>query len=202
VLTELEGEAAWLLREFDLRKPPGAKAIVQRHLGAGAVRVASIVGADAKLCPDVHGRTLIFVRPRLSPESFRWAVLHELAEWHLQRVGYRSEDVEQAAELLTAALVVPRESYRGALRVHGEAWEQLALGFATTQTCIALRHGEITGEPLAVVAPATVRVRGQEWAWPPEPELRRLARATRPGLRRGVLTDDRRRIVLLAENAD
>jgi len=182
VLSDLEGEAAWLLRDFDLRKPPGARAVVQRHLGPGALRTAgNLVGADAKLLPDLHGRTLIFVRSKLEPAAFRWAVLHEVAEWHLQRVGYRGENVELAAELLTAALVVPRESYKVALRLHGEEWEQLALGFATTQTCIALRHGEVTGEPLAVVAPLTVRVRGEEWAWPDERELRRVARAGRPG---------------------
>src|SRR5678815_3153392 len=95
MLSEIEGEAAWLLREFDLRKPPGARAVVQRHLGPGAIRTAGgIVGADAKLLADLHGRSLIFVRPKLSPERFRWAVFHELAEWHLQQIRYQAPDIE------------------------------------------------------------------------------------------------------------
>jgi hypothetical protein len=199
MLTEIEGEAAWLLRDFDPRKPPGARAIVGRHLGEGAIKTApAIVGADAKLLPDLRGRSLIFVRSRLPPESFRWAVLHELAEWHLARIGYRGEHVEQAAELLTAALVVPRESYKTALRMHGEEWEQLALGFCATQSCLVLRHGEVTDEPLALVAPTTVRVRGCEWTWPEERAIRQLARAEGAGVRRARLTDDRRRVVLIA----
>lgn len=197
---DIEGEAAWLLRDFD--RAPGARALVARHLGDGAIlSVANMKGGDACLIM-LHGRPTICVRRKLSPTAFRWAVLHELAEWHLQRVDYRGADVEHVAEALTAALVVPRDAYRRARRERGESWEQLALDFMATQTCVALRHGEVTGEPLAVVAPATVRVRGREWTWPDEGGLRRLAREVRPGLRRAVLTDDRRRVVLLADDAE
>ncbi len=155
----------------------------------------------------VDHRPTICVRARLGKEALRWAILHELAEWHLQRVGYRGEDVELVAEALTAALVVPRDAYRKALRVHGDPtvdgarWKQLAFDFSTSQTCVALRHGEVTDEPLAVVAPTTVRVRGREWTWPDELGLRQLARAERPGLRRAKLTDDPRRVVLAADDA-
>jgi hypothetical protein len=213
---DIEGEAAWLLREFD--RTPGARALVVHHLGEGAVvTLSGMRGRDAQLI-TLHGRPTICVRPKLTREGLRWAVLHELAEWHLQRLGYRREDVEHVAEALTAALVVPRDAYRKAVRVHGDptadprtpradgeptTWEQLAIDFSTTQTCIVLRHGEITDEPLAVVAPATARVRGREWSWPAdERALRRLAREGGPGLRRAVLTDDRRRVALLAEDVE
>ncbi len=200
MLAEIEGEAAWLLRDFDLRRPPGARALVAHHLGEGAVLVLrGMRGRDAQLITH-HGRPTICVRPGLTKGSLRWALMHELAEWHLQQhVGYRAEDAEEIAELLTAALVVPRETYGRALRERGEQWEQLALDFGTSQTCVALRHGEVTDEPLAVVAPLRVRVRGKEWTWPDERSLRALAREQRPGLRRAPLTDDRRRVVLVAE---
>jgi hypothetical protein len=195
---DVEGEAAWLLRDFE--RAPGARALVARHLGEGSILVVpGLRGGDAKI-HTVNHRPTICVRAKLGKESLRWAILHELAEWHLQRVGYRGEDVELVAEALTAALVVPRRDYQKALRTHGERWEQLAIDFSTTQTCVALRHGEVTDEPLAVIAPATVRVRGREWTWPEERAIRLLARAERPGLRRAKLTDDPRRVVLVADD--
>jgi hypothetical protein len=56
----------------------------------------------------------------------------------------------------------------------------------------------VTGRPIAVVAPATVRVRGDEWGWPTEREIRRLVLEPVPELVRVSLTDERRRWALLA----
>ncbi len=65
---------------------------------------------------------------------------------------------------------------------------------------MGLRIGEVTAEPVALVSPKLVRVRGDDWGWPSEREIRRLSRgADGPQLLRIVrLTDDPRRVFLRA----
>lgn len=62
---------------------------------------------------------------------------------------------------------------------------------------MALRIGEVTGEPIALVSRKAVRVRGDEWGWPSEEEIRRLSRGDLPPELRAVrLTDDPKRVFL------
>lgn len=193
-----ETEAAWLLRDADSRCPPGAQALVRHHLGRDAIiRLRGLVGADAAFTL-VNGSPKIAIRRGLSPERERWALLHELAEWHLAKLGYEEEDVEDAAEAIAAALVAPREAYRDALAVHGRRFRHLAREFLTTQTAVALRLGEVTGTPVVVIAPARVRVRGDEWAWPVDVSSLAKARRLPQEVKRVSLTDDPRRRVLFA----
>lgn len=195
MLAEQEAEARWLLRDFDA--PPGARALVEHHLGHGAVLVVrGMAGREAELI-TLRGRPTICVRARLSPVALRWALLHELAEWHLQRIAYREPDVEHMANAIAAALAAPRDAFLRAVRDAQDDFAALAELFSTTQTCAALRLGEVTGQPIAVIAPALVRVRGDDWAWPDERALRRYAREACPWRRRPI-TDARRRAAILA----
>ena len=199
-MLDADAEAGWLLRDFDARHPPGARAVVRHHLGADAIiRVSGLIGAPAELAM-VHGEFRIALRQRIGPEAERWFLLHELGEWRLKQLDYREDDIELVAEAIAAALVLPREAYRIELREHGRHFRSLARAFLTPETAAALRLGEVTGEPVAVIAPARIRVRGDEdWVWPPEEQLRWIAAARQmpPGVRRVVLTDDRRRRVLM-----
>lgn len=203
MLLDPEGEARYLLRDFDARRPPSARQLIERHLGPGSiVRLqGSAVGPDGDRGWS-RGRPVIVVRRRLSPAGERWVLLHELAEHHLSTIGYREDDSEDTAEAITAALVLPSEAFRVATRDHGHRIPSLARQFIATQTAAALRIGEVEHRPVAVVAPSHIRVRGpnsEEFAWPAESKLRELARARRlpPEVRRVALTDDRRRRALL-----
>lgn len=82
-----------------------------------------------------------------------------------------------------------------ALGEHPDEWELLAELFGTDSTAVVLRAAELTGRPLAVVTPSRVYARGRA-EWPDEQTLRAWARNGAPGLRRAVLRDDRRRVVL------
>jgi hypothetical protein len=193
-----EAEADELLGD-ERDDAPGARALVARHLGSDAIVVLrNMRGRDAELV-KLHGRYVVCVRAKLSPSSLRWALLHELAEWHLARAGYREPDIERQAERITAALVAPRRPFRWAVREEGDrAYESLARGFVTTETSVARRLGEVEHRPVAVVAPTHVHVAGPEhWEWG---DVRALVRADRPGLAKVRLSDDRRRLVLLVED--
>lgn len=197
-MIDAEAEADLLLGDHR-DDVPGARMVVARHLGSEAVVVLRHMrGRDAELV-KLHGRHVICVRPKLPPAQLRWALLHELAEWHLARMSYEEPDVERQAERLTAALVAPRRPFRAALREEGErAYGELARGFLTTETSVARRFGEVEHRPIAVVAPTHVHVSGPEhWEWG---DVRALVRCDRPGLAKVPLTDDRRRLVLLVED--
>lgn len=199
-MLDVEGDAALLLEAFS--RPPSAKALAEHHMGKGAIVrwPGRPGGPDAELV-QIDGRPRVAIRSHLDRIALRWAVCHEVAEWHLLRLDYRERDIEAVAEALTAALVMPREDFRAAMRELGRRdLRALAHEFMVTQTAAALRVGEAGFSPVAVVAPTHVHVRSDDdWAWPAEPELRRLAKARRlpTDVARVTLTDDRRRRALL-----
>jgi len=140
----------------------------------------------------------VYLRPRLPPERARFALAHELAEWWLRRTGYAGERVEDVANHLGAALVAPRSRVVRLVRAR-PTFAELASELEATESLAALRVGEVTGEPLALVSPALVRVRGEPWAWPPEDELRRARRGDVPRGLVKVSLEERGRVVLRAE---
>jgi hypothetical protein len=132
----------------------------------------------------------------LPPARRNFAVAHELAHWLLRdRAG---EETEPACDYLAAALVAPRQAFLKLVQKHDARFTRLAKAFATSETLVALRFGETTFEPLAVVAPLTVRVRGAAYSWPSEPLLRQFAAMPKPGLRKAVLKDEPLRTALRA----
>lgn len=144
----------------------------------------------------------IILSRSLLPLYALFAVGHELGHWLLARHGYDGDDEERAADYLGAALLAPRRAFLAARRALGDDLPALADALSMTETGAALRLGEVLGVPLAVVAPARVRVRGpKEWVWPDEGTLRRWARRPAPGVRKTKLRDDPRRVMLGVEDA-
>ena len=150
----------------------------------------------------VGARFRAYVSNRLGPFRAAFALAHELAHVHLGILEHGAPELEALCDGIAACVLCPRRAFRAAVSEHGrQAWAQLALDFGTDETCAALRVGEVVGIPLVVVAPRSIRVRGDAWTWPDERALRRLARNGGPGVERAVLRDDARRVVLVADDA-
>lgn len=187
---------------FDPDEAASPIRIAKGSLGPDGVRVVphSALPNDAKLAM-VNGRRFIFLRKGLPRERLLYAIAHELAELVLH--GQVDERIEDACNAIAGAVLAPRRAFFKRLREVGRDFEQLALPFGMTQTASALRLGETTDEPLVAVSPVIVRVRGRDFGWPSEPEIRRIARGPeRPGVRKVPLTDDRRRVVLIGEEIE
>lgn len=195
---ELEGiaHAAYTEAGLDPERPCVPR-LARGLLGADAIqRGPRPLHAPAALV-RVGGAWRIILARSLPRLCAMFAVGHELGHWLLARHGYDSADEERAADYLGAALIAPRRAFLAARRALGEDLPALAEAFSMTETGVALRLGEVTGAPLAVIAPARVRVRGpEEWVWPDELTLRRWARRPVPGIRKTTLTDDPRRVML------
>lgn len=202
MLTEcVEGIARDLLRSAgaDETERTRPSELVRALLGPGSlysVHARSLPG-DGSLA-IVDGEPRVYIRQRLSPVRKRWAICHELAEWWLWREGVRDSGIENAADGIAAALLLPRLAFLRAQREVGPKYHQIAGWFDVTESCAALRSGEVTGEPLALVAPTRVRIRGADFVWGSEEQIRALARKPNPWVHRARLSDDRRRLALTA----
>lgn len=195
MLTEREIEAlaeeAIRAAGFDPADLPDAVRLARRLVGPVRTFAPACLPGDAVLA-RVGGERRIYVRGRLPPIRLRWAVLHECAEALLEGGGYRERDVEVVADRLAASLGVPRPAARKACRQRGPEWRQLALDFRTTQSCAALRFGEVTGWPTLLVTPKSVRDRGEPYHWPSNEEL--LTRRKIPGIVKTKLRDAPKRV--------
>jgi IrrE N-terminal-like domain len=147
----------------------------------------------------VNGEEMIFLRRKLSDAQERFLIYHELAERLLRKSG--DELTELSCVQLAACLRMPPPAFRQLVRVVGFDLPKLAAPWCASETGAALRWLETTGTPGVVVTPGDIRVRGEEWAWPDEGELRRLARARNlpAGLRKVHIRDRRGAVVLMAE---
>jgi hypothetical protein len=197
-MIDVECKADFLLRPFD--KVPGARALLERHLGPGCITVVTMKRHGNAELVELHGRPHVCLRTKLTKVESRWALCHELAEWRLTQLDYREEDREAIAEGLTAALVTPRPALFRAVQRRGRDLPALAETFITTQTSVALRLAEARCiEAAAVVRPGLVHVRAPDgFVLPSESELKRAAAGEPSQLERHVLTDARRRVALLA----
>jgi hypothetical protein len=194
-LDEIEGEAALLLRQGgqDDGGPPRVLELARAALGPGGIEAVPHRALPGDGClATVQGERRIYVRTGLSPLRLRWVVAHELGHLSLC-LDSSSRQNEDACDAFAAALLLPRRGFQVALREVGANYSKLARWFVATESCVALRLGEVTDVPLALVAPARVRTRGAEFAWPAD-----LRAARMPGVRRATLRDDRRRVVMRA----
>lgn len=195
---DAEGAARWIYERagIDPEAPPGPSKLAQA-LGI-VVATAPRRAAWGHGCIVRQGeKWSIWLAPRLPEHHQAFAVAHELAEWAHRS---RSEAVsEPLCDATAAAILAPWTAFRAQLDGGAPDFPRLAAAFRTTESCVALRLGEVTGRPLALVTPAAVRVRGDEWSWPDEATVRRLVRADdRHGLGLIRLGDERGRAVLLA----
>ena len=201
---ELEGisDAAYEQAGLDPDRPHVPR-LARALLGPGAIqRGPRPLHAPAALV-RVGDAWRIIVARSLPPLYALFAVGHELGHYLLARHGYDGDDEERAADYLAGALLAPRRTFATAHRALGDDLPALAGAFSMTETGAALRLGEVTRAPLAVVSPQRVRVRGPDtWVWPDERTLRAWVHRPMPGLRKTRLTDDPRRVVLGVDDAD
>jgi len=191
---EIEGAADGLLR-WAGDQAPGIVALAERLLGAGCVRAVhagALPGVAA--VARVGGNWRIYIRARASAEQQTFAIAHELAHWCLGETATETE-----CDALAAALVMPWRPYLAAARSIGQSWSVLAQRFVCTESAVALRWGEVVHDPLVLIAPRVVRVRGAPWTWPhDERQLRGLAKASRENVSVSTLDGDHRRVLLIA----
>lgn len=206
VVQQGEDEAGLVLARagLDDDEPVGAREIIARLLGPQALRIvrpSELGGADGEIV-RVGSRWQIRVSSRLSPERAAFVALHELAHWHLGRLDH-DDETETLCDAIAGALACPWRAFADASRELGARFDLLADIFAVEPSCAALRYGEVRGEPLALVSPQRVRVRGSNWAWGDERDVRRLAQAERlpPSLQRVRVSAADARIVLFADTA-
>lgn len=188
-------EAERLYRRAGLDIAAGAppSALVRGLLGRAALRWLDdpwIPGGGA--LARVGDQWRVYLRRDLPLSQVRFIALHELSHWALGPGA-----TEDECDALAARLLAPRPAFERALLETGPSYTRLARWFGCTETFAALRFGEVTEEPLVVVAPANVRIRGRSYSWPSEPELRGLVKAHRlPGLSKATLRDDPMRTAL------
>ena len=195
---DIEGEADRLYRVAGLDSGTAAPIIwlATELLGAGAVVPVHMLREPGGAClVRVNGQARIYFRSRLPPMRRDFAIGHELAHWCL-RDAEEGLELERACDALAAALIAPRAAFLKVVARHGARFTRLAKAFATTESLAALRFGETTLEPLALVTPQSVRVRGAVYLWPSEAAIRGLASNAKPGLRKAKLHDDPNRCAL------
>lgn len=134
---------------------------------------------------STDGRAILY-------DGSRGALVHELAHVACARAGLPEPHDERFVAAVAVRLLVPGQAYRRALRA-GLDRAALAEAFRVRETCVALRAGEVTSEPIAIVTPTHVHARG-DWPWPAEDVLRRMVRDRVRWLRVEQLGDDRRRV--------
>lgn len=193
---DLEGLAEWAYQAARLSddSPASCLELAQRLLGGHVIPSHDVVTARLARTP---GGYTIHLRPGLPTVDARWLVAHEIAEWLLEQEDYREADAESVADALAARLIAPRRAIREALR-WGVEVPELAEACGSTQSCALLRQSEVSGAPTALVTPARIYVRGDEWGWPGETDVRRLVVVSHPGLTKVRIADARRRVGLVA----
>jgi hypothetical protein len=192
---EREAERIYRFARADLAQGASPEKLAGRLLGADSIRTvpADLLPAGGALV-RIGSAWRVYLRRGIRPRHARFTVMHELSHWALGPGA-----TEEECDALAACLLAPRPAVERLLREGVSTYTKLASWFGCTETFAALRYGEITDEPLVVVAPATVRMRGREWSWPAENELRGLVKARRvPGLRKVRLRDDPGRVALRA----
>jgi Zn-dependent peptidase ImmA (M78 family) len=133
-------------------------------------------------CVSPGYTSLIFVNARLSRKRIAFAVAHELAEVELTRLGYDDPDREEAADRFGAAILLPRPAVIVALR--SQRWrgvQDFASRLGVSSVCAALRLGEVTTDPVAVVDKGRAVTRGVD-RWPEPPAKLAKCRTLPPGL--------------------
>jgi hypothetical protein len=122
-------------------------------------------------------------------------ILHGLGHYAVQLMGAEIRD-ERLAISVTARLKVPMPAFKRAIRA-GLGRHSLAQQFGVKETCVALRYGEATGEPIAIITPSRIYAAG-EWPWPAEDVLRRMVRERHRTIRTERMRDPKRLLVRLA----
>lgn len=185
--------------DCDPHEPESPFRLARLFLGPGCIERGRFSAPAVTFI--LNGRRRIAVRRGVPIEYAAFYVGHELGHAVLEEAGYRDDDLEQQCDLFAGALLAPRPAVVRLHRAFGFDLGAIADEVGSTETWAALRLGEVLRVPLAVIAPLTTRVRGpDEWVWPEELTLRRWAQRPPPGLAKTKLTDDPRRVLLVADD--
>jgi hypothetical protein len=199
VIFDAEAEALQFLIDngFDPWEPPHIETVAAAACGSRGIVIVPRLPVPARFRPLTNS---IEIRPSLTRVQHGYCLAHELGERYAFRTGVPEEFVEEYSNRFGTAVLVPAPALKAALRALGRNLPALARAFHTSQTIITLRLGEVTRSPLALVTPRKVFVRGEEFCWPDERELRRVAVASvvPEELERRELTDAPKRVVLWA----
>jgi hypothetical protein len=140
----------------------------------------------------IEGNTVYY-----DPSNPRWiaTLFHALGHRAVRFAGSEIQD-ERLVIAVAARLTVPVIAFRRALRA-GLGRHSLAQQFGVNETCAALRYGEVTGDPVAIITPRRIYAAG-EWPWPAADVLRRMVRERHRGIRAERMRDPQRVLVRLA----
>lgn len=183
---------------LDVGEPACPLALARALLGPGNVRTAPLhaLPGDAAIT-KVNGSWRIYLREGTPPRRARFAICHELSHWTLG-----VDRSERDCDRLAAALIAPRAAFLRAAKACGPRLTKLAALFSASESCMALRLGEVTLDPVALVTRDEVRIRGVVFGWPSEARLREMAVRRAPSwLKKCRLRDDGSRTVLRPEPA-
>lgn len=196
----IEGLAGDIYRAAHARpcRPEDPAKLASKLLGSGSVRFVGpeVLRRHNAAVARIGEEWRIYLRSDLDPVTQRFSIAHELAEWFLARHGIDAPEVEHSADAVAAAILVPLRYARAACAARGPRWKQLAMDFSTTESCAALRYGEVTGHPLALITASSIRERGAPLLWPSDDELR--SDTPCPGIKKARLRDDPCRLVASA----
>src|SRR5262245_27311373 len=144
---------------FLTETPVEPEKLARKLLGPLSVRFVGfdVLRTHAAALARLGKEWRVYLRKGLPAVERRFCCAHELAEWFLADRCVPDPHPEQSADCLAAALLAPKPFAERACKARGPQWRQLALDFGTTESCAALRFGEITGRPLALVTPTSVR---------------------------------------------
>ncbi len=189
-----EREAVAIYSAFGLDCEEGMQVIgVAKALGMEVLETDKPMPGEVRLGLGKR----IWVRRGLCEKRVTFGIGHEVAAWLLREMGYRCADVEERENRLAACLLLPRPAIAATLR--GHAWHgvrEFAGRLGVSETCAALRLGEATGDPVAVVTRTGTRLRGDAWPFDESPEQLARARRVPDGLFRTRI--EKSRIVLCA----
>lgn len=175
------------------RKIHGSDCIVRPH---------TLLGAYPASTTHLEGRPRFALRKTVPDDEAQFYIGHELAHDLLGLPHGKGAEIESACDYLAACLIAPRAAVVALYRAFGWDLRAIADEVVATQTWAALRLAETMREPLAAISPIAVRVRGpEEWVWPSEPEIRRMARRPGPGIKKIRVTDRPKRAVILADGS-
>lgn len=193
---EIEGIAEETLKGARMRfsEQPDPVRLARRVVGS-VVQLPPNGLPRAAFLARFSGKMHVCIRGEFAPRALAWSLCHEVAEALLQRRSYRGPDVEAVADRLAAALRVPRGFAEKVCRARGPRWSQLALDFGATESCAALRYGEVTSAPMVLLSRDSARWRGDWFDELPSEAALREARPMK-GLVKARLRDDPSRAVV------
>lgn len=137
---------------------------------------------EATLWTSPCGHDALLLRKGITPGAAWWFGARVLARWLLDRLNSSASGAD--VDYLAACLRAPRSAVSAIAAETGPVFSDLGAAFKISESSAALRFAEVSGTPLALIAPGRpVRIRGHR----------------RPGVKfcRMRLSDAPERVVLL-----